>query len=184
MDFYCLTVFYSALRFLIPAVDWSQAPLATYLGGQKALIYSLLTVLFIGCLITTAFIPEERVSRGGDRIALSCRSLKSWSNRYCPHYFLPRPQCFHVTLGRCLSACMSALPRVYAACVHVPAVIWRLFVAEICSWMSLMSFMLFFVDFMGEGLYQGVPSADPGTLERKQYDEGRVSGSLSVYTQG
>lgn len=176
-------VFYSALRFLLPAVDWSQAPLATYLGGQKAFIYTLLTVFFLSCLFTTAFIPEERGSRGGERVTLSCRSLRSWSNRCCPLFFLPRPQCFHVALGHCVSACMSVLPHMYAACVHVPAVIWRLFTAEMCSWMSLMSFMLFFVDFMGEGLYQGVPSADPETQERKQYDEGRVSGSLSLHTQ-
>ncbi|CAK6975834.1 solute carrier family 45 member 3 [Scomber scombrus] len=171
------------LGFLLPAVDWSQAPLATYLGGQKAFIYTLLTVFFLICLFTTAFIPEERGSRGGERMTLSCRSLRSWSNRCCPVFFLPRPQCFHVALGRCVSACMSVLPRMYAACVHVPAVIWRLFAAEMCSWMSLMSFMLFFVDFMGEGLYHGVPSADPGTQERKQYDEGVRVASLGLFLQ-
>eukprot|EP00064_Thunnus_orientalis_P011701 superscaffoldBa00001713_g11732 len=135
------------LGFLLPAVDWSQAPLATYLGGQEAFIYTLLTILFLSCLLTTAFIPEER-SRGGERKTVACRSLKSWR-----------------------------------ACVHVPAVIWRLFVAEMCSWMALTSFMLFFVDFMGEGLYQGVPSAEPETQERKHYDEGVRVASLGLFLQ-
>ncbi|XP_067444716.1 solute carrier family 45 member 3 [Thunnus thynnus] len=170
------------LGFLLPAVDWSQAPLATYLGGQEAFIYTLLTVLFLSCLLTTAFIPEER-SRGGERKTVACRSLKSWRGRCCPHFFLPRPQCFHVALGHCASACMTVLPRMYAACVHVPAVIWRLFVAEMCSWMALTSFMLFFVDFMGEGLYQGVPSAEPETQERKHYDEGVRVASLGLFLQ-
>lgn len=75
---------------------------------------------------------------------------------------------------------MSVLPRVYAACVQVPTVIWRLFVADLCSWMALMSIMFFFADFMGEGLYQGVPSAEPESEERKQFDEGRVSASLAL----
>lgn len=171
-----VTVINFALRFLLPAVDWSQAPLATYLGGQEAFIYTLLTILFLSCLLTTAFIPEERGSRGGERKTVTCRSLKSWSSRCSPHFFLPRSQCFHVALGHCASACMSVLPRMYAAFVHVPVVIWRLFVAEMCSWMALMSFMLFFVDFMGEGLYQGVPNAEPETQERKHYDEGKVRG--------
>lgn len=154
-------------------MDWSQAPIATYLGGQEAVVYTLLTFLFLSCLLTTIFIPEETV---GERTTVS--PLKSWS-RCCPHWFLPRPHCFLVTLGRCASACVSVLPRVYAACVRVPAVIWRLFMAEMCSWMALMSVMLFFADFMGEGLYQGVASAEPQSQERKHYDEGKVSASLA-----
>lgn len=71
----------------------------------------------------------------------------------------------------------------YAECVCVPAVIWRLFVAETCSWMALMSVMFFFADFMGEALYQGVPSAEPQSQERRRYDEGRVSTYLAPPTQ-
>ncbi|KAM7402717.1 hypothetical protein PAMP_017931 [Pampus punctatissimus] len=169
------------LGFLLPAVDWSQAPLATYLGGQEAFVYTLLTILFLSCLLTTAFIPEEKGSRQRERNTLTYGSLKSC--RCCPRSFLLRTQCFHVALGHCASACMSVLPRIYAACVHVPVVIWRLFVAEMCSWMALMSFMLFFVDFMGEGLYQGVPSAEPETQERKRYDEGVRVASLGLFLQ-
>uniref|UniRef100_A0A4W6FJ97 Solute carrier family 45 member 3 n=1 Tax=Lates calcarifer TaxID=8187 RepID=A0A4W6FJ97_LATCA len=166
------------LGFLLPAVDWRQVPIATYLGGQEAFIYALLTLLFLSCLLTTAFIPEETVARKGGRKSVVPRSLRSWSSRYCPHLFLPQRQCLHVALGQCASACMSLLPRMYAVCVHVPAVIWRLFVAKMCTWMALMSVMLFFTDFMGEGLYQGVPSADPESQKRKHYDEGRVYASL------
>lgn len=172
-----VTILNSTLRFLLPAVDWSQAPIARYLGGQEAFVYTLLTLLLLSCLLTTAFIPEEAGTRAGER--KTATSLKSWSSRYCPHSFLPRPHCFLTTLGRCVSACTSLLPRGYAACMRVPAVIWRLFVAEMCSWMALMSVMLFFADFMGEGLYQGVPSAELQSQERKHYDEGRVSASLA-----
>lgn len=169
----------SALRFLLPAVDWRAIPIATYLGGQEAFVYALLTLVFLSCLLTTAFIPEETGTKGGrGRQTVVRRPLKSWSSRYCPP--LPQPQNFPVVLGQCASACMSALPRLYAACVQVPMVMWRLFVAELCSWMALMSVMFFFADFMGEGLYQGVPRAEPESEERKQYDEGRVSVSLAL----
>ncbi|GLD61359.1 solute carrier family 45 member 3-like protein [Lates japonicus] len=171
------------LGFLLPAVDWRQVPIATYLGGQEAFIYALLTLLFLSCLLTTAFIPEETGATKGGRKSVVPRSLRSWSSRYCPHSFLPRRQCLHVALGQCASACMSLLPRMYAACVHVPAVIWRLFVAKMCTWMALMSVMLFFTDFMGEGLYQGVPSADPASQKRKHYDEGVRMASLGLFLQ-
>jgi solute carrier family 45 protein 3 len=62
--------------------------------------------------------------------------------------------------------------------MSLPAVIRRLFVAELFSWMALMSFMLFYTDFMGVGLYRGVPNATPGTQERQRYDEGRMGRHL------
>ncbi|TMS19137.1 Solute carrier family 45 member 3 [Larimichthys crocea] len=168
------------LGFFLPAVDWSQVPIATYLGGQEAFVYALLTSLFLSCVLTTAFIPEKTKTGGGER---KTSPLKSVNSRCFPHLFLPRPQCFLVTLSRCASACMSVLPRAYRACKRVPAVIWRLFVAETCSWMALTSIMLFFADFIGEGLYQGVPSAEPHSQERKHYDEGVRVASLGLFLQ-
>ncbi|XP_070695500.1 solute carrier family 45 member 3 [Pempheris klunzingeri] len=165
------------LGFLLPAVDWTQAPLATYLGGQEAFVYILLTFLFLSCLLTTPFIPEAAGTREVER--KTAAPLKKWSGRCCPHSLLSRPHCFLVTLGRCASACAS----MYAACMHVPVVMWRLFVAEMCSWMALMSVMLFFADFMGEGLYRGVPGAEPHSQEKKHYDEGVRMASLGLFLQ-
>lgn len=36
-----------------------------------------------------------------------------------------------------------------------------------------MSFMLFYTDFVGEVLYEGVPSAVPGSVPRQRYEEGQ-----------
>ena len=47
--------------------------------------------------------------------------------------------------------------------------------------MALMSVFPFFADFMGKGLYQGEPNAEPQSEERKHYDEGRVSASLALH---
>lgn len=135
--------------------------IAAYLGGQEAFIYALLTIIFLSCLVTTAFIPEE----AGGRATVPRKSRPQW--------LLPRPQSAWLTLSQCVSAFMSVGPAVYAACVQVPAVMWRLFIANLCNWMALMSVIFFFADFMGEGLYQGVPSAELQSEERKQFDEGK-----------
>ncbi|XP_071394744.1 LOW QUALITY PROTEIN: solute carrier family 45 member 3 [Centroberyx affinis] len=171
------------LGFLLPAVDWSRTPMAAYLGGQEAFVYALLTLIFLGCLFTTAFIPEERGSRGGKRKTAGVSPLKSWRSRYCPHPFLPRAQCFYLAMGRCASTCVSVPPRVYGMCMRVPAAIRKLFLAELCSWMGLMSFMLFYADFLGEGLYQGVPNAKAESQERKRYDEGVRMASMGLFLQ-
>ncbi|KAL3977724.1 cytochrome c [Sarotherodon galilaeus] len=170
------------LGFLLPAVDWSQAPIAAYLGGQEAFVYTLLTLLFFSCLLSTTCIREEAGVRG-ERKILVHPPLKSLRSRCCPFPFLPRPRCLRDVLCRCASESLSMLHHLYAVCIHVPQVIWRLFVAEVCSWMALMSVMLFFADFMGEGLYQGVPGADPKSQERKHYDEGVRMASLALFLQ-
>ncbi|XP_035652822.1 solute carrier family 45 member 3-like [Oncorhynchus keta] len=170
------------LGYLLPALDWSHAPTAAYLGGQEAFIYALLTLIFLTCLLSTVFISEERYTRGGETTRKDL-SVSSALSRYCAHSLLPRPQCVRLAVGRSVSLCVSALPRMYSVCMHVPAVIRRLFVAELFSWMALMSFMLFYTDFMGVGLYRGVPNATPGTQERLRYDEGVRMASVGLFLQ-
>lgn len=45
-----------------------------------------------------------------------------------------------------------------------------------------MSFMLFYTDFVGEVLYEGVPSAVPGSVPRQRYEEGQffATGMLNM----
>uniref|UniRef100_A0A8C7KFB4 Solute carrier family 45 member 3 n=1 Tax=Oncorhynchus kisutch TaxID=8019 RepID=A0A8C7KFB4_ONCKI len=170
------------LGYLLPALDWSHAPTAAYLGGQQAFIYALITLIFLTCLLSTVFISEDRWTEGKEtRKGVSVSSTLSpshWRSRYCGHPLLSRTQCVRMAVGWFVSLCVSALPRVYGVCMSLPAVIRRLFVAELFSWMALMSFMLFYTDFMGVGLYRGVPNATPGTQERLRYDEGRMGRHL------
>ncbi|XP_029539256.1 solute carrier family 45 member 3-like isoform X1 [Oncorhynchus nerka] len=175
------------LGYLLPALDWSHAPTAAYLGGQEAFIYALITLIFLTCLLSTVFISEDRWTGGeGTRKGVSVSSTLSpshWWSRYCGHPLLSRTQCVRMAVGWCVSLCVSALPRVYGVCMSLPAVIRRLFVAELFSWMALMSFMLFYTDFMGVGLYRGVPNATPGTQERLRYDEGVRMASVGLFLQ-
>lgn len=44
-----------------------------------------------------------------------------------------------------------------------------------------MSFMLFYTDFVGAVLYEGVPSAVPGSVPRQRYEEGQfTTGMLNM----
>ncbi|KAJ8381770.1 hypothetical protein SKAU_G00025480 [Synaphobranchus kaupii] len=74
-------------------------------------------------------------------------------------------------------------PAIYRSYCHMPRVMRQLCVAQLCSWMAVMSFMLFYTDFVGEGLYEGVPSAAPGMPSRQRYDEGIRMGSLGLFLQ-
>ncbi|XP_036416038.1 solute carrier family 45 member 3 [Colossoma macropomum] len=166
--------------YLLPAVDWSTLGATAYLGGQEAFIYSLLIVIFLICLMTTTFISEEQTAGlGGGGLEVSRRVPSLWSFCSWPRRLFSLTQ----LLRRTLTSLLSVVPRFYSLCSNMPAVIARLFVAELCSWMALMTFVLFYTDFVGEGLYNGVPSAKPGSPERIRYEEGVRVASLGLFLQ-
>ncbi|XP_072522244.1 solute carrier family 45 member 3 [Salminus brasiliensis] len=164
--------------YLLPAVDWSTLGATAYLGGQEAFIYTLLIVIFLICLMTTAFISEEQTAGLGGSGLEGSRRVQTLSCSW-PHGLFSVSQ----VLQRTLASLLSVVIRLYSLCSSMPKVISRLFVAELCSWMALMTFVLFYTDFVGEGLYGGVPNAKPGSLERLRYEEGVRMASLGLFLQ-
>lgn len=162
------------IGYLLPAVDWTGLGASSYLGGQEAFIYTLLTGLFLICVMTTALISEEQTAKVVMEPSSGSPSLYSvccW-----PLGLFSRVQ----MLKRAVVSLFTLKPRLRSLCSRIPRVIARLFVAEMCSWMALMTFVLFYTDFVGEGLYDGVPSAKPGSPERLRYEEGTVLPSQSI----
>nr|XP_009943302.1 PREDICTED: solute carrier family 45 member 3 [Opisthocomus hoazin] len=170
----------------LPAIDWGGSFLAPYLGGQETCIFSLLAVIFLGCVLATLFVTEEAATQADvlDGPALKdappkpsapacCSCQLSWCSCLL--------QARHVM--QALRNLCTLVPRLHSLYCRIPKVIRRLFVAELCSWMALMTFMLFYTDFVGEGLYHGVPRAKPGTDARRHYDEGVRMGSLGLFLQ-
>ncbi|NWZ85960.1 S45A3 protein, partial [Poecile atricapillus] len=170
------------IGYLLPAIDW--AFLAPYLGGQQSCLFSLLALIFLACVLATLFVTEEAaqgdvpegpaLKDASPKVSLPCRccglARGSW--------LLQGRQVLRAARNVC-----ALLPRLHGLCCRIPRVIRRLFVAELCSWMALMTFMLFYTDFVGEGLYHGVPRAKPGTEARRRYDEGVRMGSLGLFLQ-
>ncbi|XP_065554456.1 solute carrier family 45 member 3 isoform X3 [Lathamus discolor] len=174
------------IGYLLPAIDWGGSFLAPYLGGQETCLFSLLAIIFLGCVLATLFVTEEAATQAD---ALDGPALKDAPPKPSP------PACCSCHLSR--SSCLlqarhtvqalrnlcALVPRLHSLYCRIPKVIRRLFVAELCSWMALMTFMLFYTDFVGEGLYHGVPRAKPGTDARRHYDEGVRMGSLGLFLQ-
>ncbi|KAM9808319.1 solute carrier family 45 member 3 [Neosynchiropus ocellatus] len=181
------------IGYLLPAVDWSHSILSDYLGGQAECLFSLLILIFISSVLITMKVSEEPSSAGSIPLG-SGSMLDSGSGAMeAGQCGVPRP-CWYLLkcklrllksgpLVCLLRTCWTMTPAIYRSYCHVPKVMRRLCVAQLCSWMAVMSFMLFFTDFVGVGLYQGVPSASPGSLSRQQYDEGIRMGSLGLFLQ-
>ncbi|XP_062451053.1 solute carrier family 45 member 3 [Rhea pennata] len=172
------------IGYLLPAIDWDGSFLAPYLGGQKMCLFSLLAIIFLGCMLATLFVTEEAATQAD---ILASPALKDAppkpSSPACCSCQVSRSllQARHVM--QALRNLCTLVPRLHSLYCRIPRVIRRLFVAELCSWMALMTFMLFYTDFVGEGLYHGVPRAKPGTDARRHYDEGVRMGSLGLFLQ-
>lgn len=165
--------------YLLPAVDWSSSETVVYLGGQISFIFLVLTFIFLICLMGTMFISEEPTGREKVGDAEVSKRIAKCTSCFCPRALF----CKVMLLPRIIFSLLSVGPQLFSLCNRMPKVIARLFVAELCSWMALMSVMLFYTDFVGEGLYGGVPSDIPGSLGRIRYDEGVRMASLGLFLQ-
>lgn len=149
------------LGYLLPAINWDASALAPYLGTQEECLFGLLTLIFLTCVAATLFVTEEAAL--GPAEPAEGLAAASGLPRCCP--------------GRVRLAfwnLAALLPRLHQLCCRVPRTLRRLFVAELCSWTAFMTFTLFYTDFVGEGLYQGLPRAEPGTEARRRYEEGKA----------
>ncbi|XP_029951581.1 solute carrier family 45 member 3 [Salarias fasciatus] len=179
--------------YLLPALDWSRGTLSSYLGGQAECLFFVLILIFVFSVLITMQVSEEAPYGGSSGLAGSGSLLPSGSGAMeAGRCGLPRSLCYLLNckprllkLGPLclLRTCWTMIPALYRSCCHVPRVMKQLCVAQLCSWMAIMSFMLFYTDFVGEGLYEGVPSALPGSLPRQRYDEGIRMGSLGLFLQ-
>ncbi|KAM5180178.1 solute carrier family 45 member 3 [Mantella aurantiaca] len=179
---YALTVGVGAcIGYLLPSVDWSGSWLAQQLGGQEQCLFTLLLIIFSGCVFATFFVSEEVWTNSGHQDIPLEHTGRWWTClKMCQLWTLPYNFWRMILAFR--SAC-ALVPRFRRFCYRVPIALWRLFVAQLCSWMGLMTFTLFYTDFVGEGLYHGVPLAEPGTEARLRYDEGVRMGSLGLFLQ-
>ncbi|MEQ2229854.1 hypothetical protein ILYODFUR_023202 [Ilyodon furcidens] len=179
--------------YLLPAVDWSRSLLSVYLGGQAECLFSLLILIFVTSVIITMKVSEETSCASSSPTGSGSFLESSAGMMEAGRCGLPR-SCFY--LLRCklrllkagpllclLRTCWTMTPAIFWSYCHIPRVMRQLCMAQLCSWMAVMSFMLFYTDFVGEGLYDGVPSALPGTMSRQRYDEGIRIGSLGLFLQ-
>lgn len=174
--------------YLLPSLDWNGGLLSVYLGGQAECLFFLLILIFVSSLLITMKVSEEP-SCASSTYSASSSLLDSGVAMETSRCGFPRSCCYLLKckLRTWTSGPLLCLLRtcwsIYRSYCHVPHVMRQLCVAQLCSWMAVMSFVLFYTDFIGEGLYGGVPNAAPGSVSRQRYDEGIRMGSLGLFMQ-
>ena len=74
----------------------------------------------------------------------------------------------------------SMLPDVLKRLLGVPYVLRRLALANFCSWTAVMTFNLFYTDFVGQAIYGGDPNAPEDSPLREKFDDGVRMGSWGL----
>ena len=74
-----------------------------------------------------------------------------------------------------------SLPANLTILFELPLVLRCLAMANFFSWLAIMSFNIFYTDFVGQMIYGGDPNAPEDSLERLRYDKGVRMGSWGLF---
>lgn len=160
-----MTSFGGCLGYLITATDWTDSFLSKYMQGQEKLTLFVILLFFTITLCLTLMSANEKVyDFPEEQISLA-------DNNNILDNILP------------IKFCKYAFQTIFNSVqtiLTMPFVLRRLTLAECCSWSAIMTFNLFFTDFVGQTIYNGDPSAEETSIERIRYDQGVRAASYGL----
>ncbi|CAF0905929.1 unnamed protein product [Adineta ricciae] len=151
-----MTSFGGCLGYLITATDWTDSFLSNYMQGQEKLTFIVILLFFSITLCCTLISANEKIYDIPDEQSTGI------DTNLIDSFFL-----IHL-----LKYILHTVSNSVRTILTMPFVLQRLTLAECCSWSAIMTFNLFFTDFVGQTVYMGDPSADELSVERLRYDQG------------
>uniref|UniRef100_A0A1I8HNX0 MFS domain-containing protein n=1 Tax=Macrostomum lignano TaxID=282301 RepID=A0A1I8HNX0_9PLAT len=172
--------------YLIGSLDWESAGGGGSGGSSfyhEKVVFSLLAVVFTICMLTTVTSVREvpLQERDGEDSARTPGG---------PADEAPIGVSTQNHRMRRTDSIAEQLPsevglKTYLmSIVHMPVSMRLLCLTNLLCWMALVSYSLFFTDFVGQAVYRGNPDSPPWSPEHKRYNAGVRMGSLamSVYS--
>ncbi|CAF1226560.1 unnamed protein product [Rotaria magnacalcarata] len=159
-----MTSFGGCLGYLITATDWTDSFLSNYLQGQEKLAFAVILLFFSITLCFTLISANEKIYDYLDE------QIQPTDTSILDYLF---PLKF---VKNAFSTVSNSVKTIFT----MPFVLRRLTLAECCSWSAIMTFNLFFTDFVGQTVYKGDPGADELSIERIRYDQGVRAASYGL----
>ncbi len=150
--------------YLITSLDWkSGASFLSHFGAntQEERVFFIVSCLFVISLIVSMKYAHDSPPISNRRVRLDSKTdikLLPCDPTWCPYI-----------LNRLI---FLFCPTSFLRILNLPKCLKRLCVYQFFAWTSLMSYSLFFTDFVGEAVYNGDPSPDAGKFRNELYDEG------------
>ncbi|CAF1031599.1 unnamed protein product [Rotaria sordida] len=162
-----MTSFGGCLGYLITATDWTETFLGNYMQGQEKLTFIIILLLFSITLCCTLISANEKNSSFNDYSDEQILLIDT-------HIWI------YLSPIKILKNIFSTISNSVRTIITMPFVLRRLTLAECCSWSAIMTFNIFFTDFVGQTIYMGDPNADELSEERLKYDQGIRIGSYGL----
>ncbi|CAF1283522.1 unnamed protein product [Adineta steineri] len=160
-----MTSFGGCLGYLITATDWTDSFLSKYMQGQEKLTFIVILLFFTMTLCCTLISANEKIYDSIIDDQISTTETHLLDSLFLIHF---------------LKYIFRSISNSVHTIITMPCVLRRLTLAECCSWSAIMTFNLFFTDFVGQTVYMGDPSADEFAIERIRYDQGVRAASYGL----
>ncbi|XP_063727594.1 solute carrier family 45 member 3-like isoform X2 [Symsagittifera roscoffensis] len=160
------------IGYLITSLDWKKrANFLSFFGAvtQEERVFFVVFILFVMSLFFALRYSKDGL-QAGRRVKLDTKNdaliIQKGEAKGIPT-FISRGVYY---------LCPTGLLRL----LQLPKCFTRLCVFQFFAWTSLMSYNLFFTDFVGEAVFDGDPTLEAGPLKNELYDEGVNVGSMGL----
>lgn len=155
--------------YLITSLDWRGIPFMSMFGAntQEERVFLVALTFFLFTFTISMRHAKDNPSTG-KRVRLDSKT----EFRACAS--LTSPKSFWSRLFYLL--CPVSLRRI----ITLPYCLKRLCIYQFFAWSGLMSYSLFFTDFVGEAVFHGDPSPEAGAMRNNLYDQGVRVGSIGL----
>ncbi|CAF0748228.1 unnamed protein product [Didymodactylos carnosus] len=187
-----MTSFGGCLGYLITAYDWSQSWLAYYIHGQEKITFIVILTFFtltLCCTLMTAneksftdATIDEQLLIGNEQQHLTSTSsldMTIWCKNIDFLLFKVIIRIVNVFVQLIIYLILTIVSSIRTI-ITMPFVLRRLALADCLSWSAIMTFNLFFTDYVGQTVYGGDPSSPEFSDERQLYDAGVRAGSFGL----
>ncbi|KAI8497124.1 hypothetical protein Bbelb_250730 [Branchiostoma belcheri] len=184
--------FGGAVGYLVGGLNWENIEIGRQLGGHVRVVFLVVLVLFVigvSLTVTTAKetpLPEllrkekKKERKDGENSVINGDIIGNADGQHPGHavtmetaddnddYDLQEP----------------TLKTYLLSIIYMPKCLRILCLTNYLNWMALVSYSLYFTDFVGQAVYGGDPRAPSGSPARELYDEGVRMGScgMAVYS--
>ncbi|UJR30917.1 hypothetical protein I4U23_018427 [Adineta vaga] len=182
------------LGYFLGGIPWEKTFLTRLLGDQIHVLFTLVWIIFIICMLltitaakepTTTAIMASNLSRSVSRQFLisshhSSMDIIEEIDQYERTVVKPRDRYASISSNHIKISCIDYLRSI----IHMPSSLKWLCLTNFFCWMSLVSYSLFFTDFVGQAVFGGNPRYESNHPLRVLYNDGVRFGSwsMSIYS--
>ncbi|EFX86786.1 hypothetical protein DAPPUDRAFT_207948 [Daphnia pulex] len=185
-----------SLGYAMGGINWDTTFIGVMLGGHVRAVFTLVTFIFIACVIVTLYsfseIPLDvlsdtsNIDMVNERRMLEGQTYGKFDEDYeasktygtmgdnppqVNHMGLDNPGFQESTFTEYPNNQISLREYVHSI-IYMPKSMRILCLTNLFCWMSLVCYSLYFTDFVGEAVFGGNPKAPVGSVEREIYEEG------------